>query len=143
DPESDSQALTSCRRILKSLADALYPSRDEPVTGVDGKLHQVTDDAYVNRLWQFVAERVKGHAAGDLLLSEVTALGNRVENIYDLSSKGVHADPSHAEAVQCVLQTYLVIGDILRVADNDSAINADLDGPSTTVGDAAIPPLSY
>ena len=37
DIEARSHALTSCRRILKALADTLYPPRKKPVTGSDGK----------------------------------------------------------------------------------------------------------
>jgi hypothetical protein len=124
-PESGSHALTSCRRILKSVADNIYPARDEPVVGSDGKERRLTDDKFVSRLWQFVAERVGGSASGRLLLTSVKDVGDRIDRIYDLSCKGVHAEVSEFEVNQCVIQTYLLIGDILRIADQDSAVGAE------------------
>ena len=37
DPESWAQSLTTCRRLLKSLADSLCPAPVDPVVGIDGK----------------------------------------------------------------------------------------------------------
>lgn len=123
--EARSHALLSCRRILKSFADKLYPPSAEPVEGPDGKTRKLTEEKYISRLWQFVAERVKGRTAGDLLLAQVSDLGNRIDRIYDLASKGVHADVSEFEVNQAVIQTYLLIGDILRLADQDSALYSE------------------
>ena len=124
DPESLSHALTSCRRILKSLADNLYPPRNEPVVCSDGKERKLTDDKFVSRLRQYVWERVGGEKAAKLLLSQIEDVGNRLDKINELSSKGVHAAVSHSEVDQCVIQTYLTIGDILRIADEYSGIGA-------------------
>ena len=115
-PEVGSQALLSCRRILKSVADKLYPACEEPVMGSDGKERKLTEDKYIARLWQFVADRKKGSAAGDLLLTQINDLGHRIDHVYNLASKGVHGNVNKSEVNQCVIQTYLVIGDILRLA---------------------------
>lgn len=48
--EEWSQALTTCRRLLESLADSLYPAHDETIEKRTFKQNQ-----YVNRLWQFMA----------------------------------------------------------------------------------------
>ena len=126
DPESRSHALMSCRRILKSVADKVYPARDEPVVGHDDKERKLTDDKYIARLWQFVSDRVGGSASGDLLLAAIDDLGNRIDRIYNLSSKGVHTDVSEFEVKQCVIQTYLLIGDILHISDQDSAVGTKM-----------------
>lgn len=125
DEEARSQALLSCRRILKSLADSLYPVPAQPVRGADGRERDLSDDKYINRLWQYVYEKVKGKTAGDLLLAQVTDIGGRITRLYDLSSKGVHADTTEFEVNQAVIQTYLLIGDILRLAGGDSAVYAE------------------
>lgn len=125
DEEARSQALLSCRRILKSLADSLYPVPTQPVRGPDGRERALTEEKYINRLWQFVYERVKGKTAGDLLLAQVTDMGGRIDRLYDLSSKGVHADTTEFEVNQAMIQTYLLIGDILRLANGDSAVYAE------------------
>jgi len=44
--EDRAHALTSCRRVLKTLADELYPAKSEAVMGSDGKEHVLTDAAF-------------------------------------------------------------------------------------------------
>jgi hypothetical protein len=44
-----------------------------------------------------------------------------VEALNDLASKGVHSDIAEYEADQCMIQTYLTIGDLLRLDDRTSA----------------------
>ena len=117
-PEAGSQALLTCRRILESVADKLYPACEEPVIGSDGKERKLTRDKYINRLWQFVADRIKGSTTGDLLLTQIDDLGHRIDRVYHLASKGVHGDVSKDEVTLCVMQTYLLIGEILRLTDD-------------------------
>ena len=124
DPESLSHALTSCRRILKSVADTLYPPREEPIIGGDGKMRVLTDDKFINRLRQFVAERAD-KTVGKLTQTQIEDLGNRIDRLNELASKGVHATVSTYEVDQCVIQTYLAIGDILRIADGAGGGNRD------------------
>ena len=122
DPEARSQALGSCLRILKSLADSLYPPRELPVVGTDGKSRDLTDEKYIARLWQFVSDRVGTTKAGGLLLAQVNDLVSRIDRLYGLTNKGVHAEISEFEVNQSVIQTYLLAGDILRLTDQDSAV---------------------
>lgn len=125
DDEARAHALTSCRRVLKSLADRLYPPVTTPVLGPDGKKRDLGDDKFVSRLWQFVADRCHGSRSGDVLLTTLQDLGGRIDAIYCLTNKGVHAQVSAFEMNQCVIQTYLLVGDILRVADRTSAIERE------------------
>lgn len=122
DTEARSQALLSCRRILKTLADHIYPPSDKPIVGADGKEHDISEEQYINRLWQYVADRVTGHATGELLLAQIKDLGNRIDRLYELTCKGTHANVSEYETNQCIIQTYLTLGDILHLADGDSVI---------------------
>jgi hypothetical protein len=123
DAESRSHALTSCRRILKEIADVVYPPRPDPVIGKDGKKRDLSEQKYIARLWQFVADNVGGHAAGDLVLAEVDSLGRRIDRLYALSSKGVHDQIEQHEVDLGIIQTYLVVGDVLRIAESSSALN--------------------
>lgn len=124
DEEARSQALLTCRRILKSLADKLYPPTGKPVTGGDGKERQLTEEKYINRLWQYISDSVEGTTAGESILSQIEYLGNRIDRVYGLTCKGTHVNVSEEEANQCVIQTYMTIGDILRLAEGDSGIFA-------------------
>lgn len=127
DSESRCHALLSCRRVLKSLADKLFPALDGPIIGADGRVRKLNDENYINRLWQFATDRASGHASGEVLLAQITALGNRIDALYDLTCKGTHADVSAYEANQCIIETYAVIGAILRLADEDSAIQSEVE----------------
>lgn len=121
-PESRSQAVLSCRRILKTIADNLYPASAKPVKCSDGIERVLTDDKYISRLWQYIYVTMGKSSSRDLLTSQISDVGNRIDHLYELSSKGVHADVDEFELNQCIIQTYITIGDILRIADRVSAV---------------------
>lgn len=125
DPEARSHALTSCRRALKSMADRLYPPRSAPVMGLDGKERVLTDAMFVARLWQFVADSKATRPSKELLIAEVKEIGDRVDRLNELSSKGVHAQVTEFEVNMCILGTYSVVGAILRLRDERSAALVD------------------
>lgn len=127
DPEARSQALTSCRRVLKALADAIFAPTSEKKVGNDGISRSLTDDKYINRLLQAVSETLGEHGHGEVLQGALTDLGSRLRALNDLSSKGVHASVTAAEVDTCVIQTYLVVGDVLRIVDGTSALSARLE----------------
>jgi hypothetical protein len=120
--EATSHALASCRRILKTMADKLYPPSEEPVVGHDGKERVLSDDKYVSRLMQYVNNKVPGTASRKLLDPQIKELCNRIDRLNELASKGVHTDVNPFEARQCVLQTYALVGDLLRLAEGNSGV---------------------
>ena len=119
--EALSHALTSCRRVLKSLADALYPATDLAITGGDGKIREMTDDKYRNRLWQYVGERQTSSTSRQLVQATVEEVGRRIDLLNELASKGVHDQVTREEVDHCVLQTYLLAGELLRLRTKDSS----------------------
>ena len=118
-PEDLAHSLTSCRRMIKALADALYPATGNVITGEDGRERAMTDDAYRNRLLQFASERL-GSTHNDLVKETMRSLGARLQRLNELSSKGVHDEVDRLEAETCVMWTYLTAADILRIADGTS-----------------------
>jgi hypothetical protein len=118
--EDISHALTSCRRMIKSLADSLYPATNESVVGLDGVARQMSDEAYKNRLSQYVRDKVGKHKNGPALQAVISQLASRLNSLDGLASKGVHADPSIDEARTCVAQTYFLAGDLLSIAEGTS-----------------------
>lgn len=124
DTEARSHALTSCRRVLKTVADALYPATNAGVEGADGKMRKMTDDKWVSRLCQFATDSARGSASADLLRIQIATLGERLDALNDLSSKGVHANVSEFEVAQCIIQTYITVGDLLLLVENESGLNA-------------------
>ena len=123
--EDISHALTSCRRMIKSRADALYPATNEEKPELDGVSRKMSDDAYKNRLLQFVREQVGKHKSGAVLQAVISDLSKRLDALDALSSKDVHADPSIAEAHTCFVQTYLLAGDLLAIAEGTSMLLRD------------------
>lgn len=122
DEEARSQALLSCRRALKSVADVLCPATDEVAVDDDGTGHRLTDDKWRNRLTEFAKKKLSGHAAGDLLKTQLDDLARRFTGISEAGSRGVHADVTEFELNQTVIQTYLTIGDLLRIRADDSGL---------------------
>ncbi len=118
--EARSHAVTSCRRALKALADSLYPPRDAPAKGVDGKERILNDSMYVARLWQFIGESNAGSTAKRMLSDDIERLGKQVDQLNDLAAKGVHAEVTEFEVNMCVLSMYNVTGALLRLLDETS-----------------------
>ena len=115
--EDRAHALTSCRRVLKTLADELFPARAQPVVGSDGKKHTLSDAAYVNRLLQYVNETLGKHENGAVVQAALRDVDARLSSLHDLASKGVHAEVTGYEVDTCVVQTYLVVADLLRIRE--------------------------
>lgn len=125
--EDFAHALTSCRRLIKSLADAVCPATNEEVEGVDGVKRQMTDDRYKNRLTEYVRTHVEGKRQRQTVAQIVGDLYGRLDALDGLASKGVHDEVTQAEAETCVVWTYMLAGDIVRIADGTSALLVEAD----------------
>lgn len=110
DPEEWSQALTSCRRALKALADAVYPPTDAQPGG-----HPLTDENYKNRLIQFASERLDSERQGALITADIESVARRIDALNDLASKGVHSDVAERDLELTVVHTYLLAGELLQL----------------------------
>jgi hypothetical protein len=112
---ANAQTALSCRRALKALADVLYPPKPGLTLCSDGQNRELTDDKYLNRLRQFISEKASGGSYAEALRTSLSSLGEMIEAWHVLHCRGVHSDISDGEADSCVIQTYLMIGDILRL----------------------------
>jgi hypothetical protein len=126
-PEDFVHALTSCRRLIKALADAVYPATLEDVEGVDGTERTMREDRYKNRLTEYVRNKVEGTRQRQAVVQIVGDLSSRLNALDGLANKGVHAEVTQAEAETCVVWTYMLAGDIVRIADGTSALLIDTD----------------
>jgi hypothetical protein len=133
DNEARSHALTSCRRVLASVADALYPPSDVPLVGSDGKKHALTADKWKNRLYTFASERIANNASRSVTQANLDELDRRMSALNDLTSKAVHAGVSAEEVDQAIVQTYLLIGDLVRLPEPVS--EPDVDSTAEVVGE--------
>lgn len=114
--EDWSQALTSCRRALKALADRLYPPTDEQPGGRD-----LGEESYKNRLIQFAAERLSSGLEADLASAEIDWVAKRADALYALGSKGVHGEVDSRELEITIVHTYLLAGELLSLLPEENA----------------------
>ncbi|OTK46986.1 DNA uptake protein [Acinetobacter baumannii] len=110
--EEWSHALTTCRRLLESLADKLYPASELVIGKRTFKQGQ-----YVNRLWQFMNDAIVSDSNRDLAQTHVNFLGSWLEKVNKLTNKGVHDDVSQIEATKAVFHLYLMLADLLDYLD--------------------------
>jgi len=114
-PEEWAQALTSCRRILKTFADTVFPKQETLYSYGKGKELDVKEDKYINRIWAFIDKSTEGETRKEYLKSRVNDLGNRVEALYNLTNKGVHDKIEQIDVNMCVIDTYLFLGTLLQM----------------------------
>lgn len=113
--ESRSTALTSCRRLLMSVADAIFsPSEDSYVDG-KGKARKVGQEQYKNRIVACLEQKLQSGSTAAILSSEIEHLAARLDAVYEKACKGVHDNVTIEEARLAVIQTYLMIAEIARL----------------------------
>lgn len=122
-PERYSQVLTSCRRLWEDTAKQLFTDllpdyKEATFRTKTGREIDVTGGHYNNKL-SAVVEILQGKAAKNTLVgSEIIYLVDWLEQINNLQSSGVHSDVSRDQAMQCIIHTYIALGDILKLKEN-------------------------
>jgi hypothetical protein len=109
DPESVSQALTTCRRLIDSCADYVFPAQEEPYAIGEEATLKVGPQQVLNRL------QAHTHAAG-ASKSRRDRLRRTLSDLYERCSAGTHAEVTVEEARFIFLQTYIVLGEILTLS---------------------------
>ena len=119
DGEAISQAMNSCRRMIKALADAVYPASDTPVI-VDGKEYQVGSENYLNRIKLHIKKCCASESRRERLRRSLT-------DIHEKASAGTHDDITPDEARAIFLSTYLLLGEVLDVSkDSERVVLAEM-----------------
>jgi len=117
-PEDWSNAVHSCRRILKDLADKLSPSRDDKEIEINGVIRTVKlgEDQYINRIIDYIEVKSNSVRYNELVGSQLRYLGDRLDSISKATHKGSHTTiTKKEEAERYIIYTYLLIGDILSL----------------------------
>lgn len=110
--ESRTAALTSCRRLLMTVADSLFPASKTDWIDPKGKPRKVGEEQYKNRLLAYMSERTESKSNEAIVSSELEFLAARLDAIYEKTCKGVHVDVSTQEARLAVIHTYLFLGEL-------------------------------
>jgi hypothetical protein len=117
-PEDWSNAVHSCRRILKDLADSLFPPREDKVikNGKKPKVIKLGEENYINRLIAFIDSKTSSEKFSNIVGSHLSFIGDRLDSIVESSHKGSHSTiTTKDEADRYVIYTYIVVGDILSL----------------------------
>jgi hypothetical protein len=115
--EGISQALSTCRRIIESFADAIYPPTDATVE-LGGNVLKLDASKHQNRINAYIAERTQS-------ASRRQRLRQNLSNLYDRVSTGVHQEVTAEEAYSLVLNVYLFLGEVLHLgtpAHNETVV---------------------
>ena len=113
-PEKWATALTTCRRMLKAIADKLYPPSDIPIQKGKQKIN-IGEENYINRLICYIEENSTHKTLDKITNSNIEYIGTRLDNIYNEACKGTHDTVEKEEAERCFMHVYMLIGDILEI----------------------------
>lgn len=91
-PESFVAALTSCRRLLLDVADAVFQPQQEPFVDRLGKKRSVGPEEYKNRILAFLDTSARSQGSVGIIQSGLEHLAARLDAIYEKTCKGVHAE---------------------------------------------------
>jgi hypothetical protein len=104
----------SCRKILKFLADHVFPPSDEKYTAKDKKVYEVTDPCFINRLYAFL-DQTSSTDEKKFIGAQMEYLDSYLRQVVNYAQIAEHnpsIDKFHANLL--AIHTYLVISDILR-----------------------------
>lgn len=114
------QVAFACRTVLDDFADSVYPPKDEKVVGFDDKPHPVKDSHHVNRIIQYAYENTDSDSTKDFMKANLEYLNNFIRNIYEQANIGTHSERQKEHANRCVIYTYLVLGDVIRLSKSST-----------------------
>ena len=110
-PEAVSQALTTCRRIIESFADSVFPPTKETIE-IDGNILNLGPAKHQNRINAYVHQHTESQ-------TRKKRLRQNLANLFDRVSTGIHTDVTLEEAKALFLNTYLLLGEILHIGKNN------------------------
>ena len=110
DSESISQALTTCRRIIDSFANHIFPPTEDTFN-IGGNELSLKENNVLNRINVFIHQNCESTNRRKKLKQNLT-------NLYSRVSSGVHSDVDYKEAKNLFLNVYLLLGEILTLKKN-------------------------
>lgn len=115
-----SQALTTCRRLFENtsieLFDKYFPEYQEKTFKTkSGKEIDITGDHYINKLSAVIETLQNKSVSNSVIGSNILYILDWIENLNKLQCKGVHATITKQDAIQCIIHTYICLGDILSL----------------------------
>ncbi|MCX5991521.1 MAG: hypothetical protein NTZ04_04215 [Chloroflexi bacterium] len=119
-PESWVQAVTSCRRVVQEVSDALFTgSKEGTYETKSGKVLDISGDHYLNRLFASVDILSSSSTSRRLVGSNVLYVVDLIDNLHNVLNRGIHDlddKLTYEEARAAILHTYMLLGDVATVA---------------------------
>jgi hypothetical protein len=97
--ENWANAAATCRRIIKDLADSLRPAGPS----ISGRA--MSDEAYINRLVDWIENQGVGGTLKDVIVSDLSDFGKRIDAFAGAGHKGAHSEVSKYEASRAITGT--------------------------------------
>lgn len=113
-PEKWATALTTCRRMLKALADKLYPPSEKIIKKGKNEI-SLGEEQFINRLVCYIEQNSTHETLDKITNANLNYIGNRLDSITKEVCKGTHAKVDKEEAERCFMHVYMLIGDILEI----------------------------
>ena len=104
-----SQIASTCRQIIKDVADSLYPPQKKTVQKNDKKLN-LDESKTINR----ILARMDNDSEKVIFNSMFEYVDNFLHNLQNYASKGDHSQFTKSDAARCIVYTYILLGDILH-----------------------------
>lgn len=121
-PERNAQVLTSCRRLWSETAKLLFsevlPDNPKVFVTKTGKKIDVSGDHDNNKLVAIIETLQSKSTRNTLVGSEIQYLVDWIEQINSRQSAGVHSEVTREQAMQCIIHTYIALGDILSLKES-------------------------
>ncbi len=123
-PESYSQAITTCRRLFESTANELfekyYPNYTmKTYKTKSSKEIDISGDHFKNRLSAVIEILEDKSMKRTLVGSNIIYLLDWIDKVNELQCKGVHDNITRNDAERCIIQTYICLGDVLNMQVED------------------------
>lgn len=107
DPEAISQSLNTCRRVLDSFADNIFPPSEQFIE-IGGNRLSLDASKHQNRINAFIHSHTNSN-------TRKKRFRQNLANLYDRVSTGVHDEVTIEEAKALFLNTYLFVGEVLHL----------------------------
>jgi AbiTii len=114
-PEHWANAASTCRRLLKAVADRLRPPGPDVVLE-SGQTVQMGEGSYINRLGDWMRIASSSETSSKVFLAELAYLEAQLKAADQAGQKGAHETTvTRLDAARYVAGTYLILGDLLRL----------------------------
>jgi hypothetical protein len=104
----------SCRKILKFLADKVFPSRDQHYKAKDGRVLEVGDSSFINRLFAFLDMKAESEEK-KFLSAEIEYFESYLRETVNYAQMVEHnptIEKFHANML--AIHTYLIASEVLK-----------------------------